>query len=223
MASLTRCAALRNAPGGPAQGRYQNRAEDSWLHNAASSAQAVCEALDECGAGLLVLAGDVRAVQYFRDKLPSWVRQRVRVETVPGALSPQGSQVQRGTAVEHIIHTMVDSRLRESAQTVVDQSGPGGLGVQGLPAVIHALARARVHELLIGPGAEDTAWFGPDPTDISEHRSRLSAADAERRHGPVADVLIRAATLTNAEVAILPLALSENLRQDVGGLCRYAE
>lgn len=213
----------RNAPGGPSQGRYQNRAEDSWLHNSARTARAVTAALSDSGARLLILAGDVRAVRYFRDKLPEWVREEVRVAAVPGGRHADGSEVLREANLDRTVRTMVDARLREAVADVVDQSGPGGLGVQGLPAVIHALARGQIHKLLIAPDTDAaTAWFGPGVTDISEHRSRLAAQDADRRHGPVADVLIRTATLTDAEVGILPLGLSEYLRQGVGGICRYA-
>lgn len=185
--------------------------------------QAVAEALSGARAQLLVLVGDVRAVRFFRDKLPQWVRHTVAVETIPGGGGPDGSEGRRPQSLERTIHAMVDAQLRESVAKVIGQAGPGGLGVQGIPAVIHALAGGRIHRLLIGPSADTTAWFGPGPTDISDHRSTLPVPDAEKRHGPVADVLIRAATLTDAEVRILPLEMSERLHQGVGGICRYPD
>lgn len=209
-----------------------NRAGDPRLLGAAGSpravaasraARSVTEALSASGARLLILAGDLQAVRYFRDHLPDWVREEVRVAPLPGGRSPQGSAGRQDENLDRTVRSMVDTRLREAVATVVGQSGPGGPGVQGLPEVIDALAHGHMRELLIGQDTDAMAWFGPDPTDISEQRSQLTAAEAERRTGPVTDVLIRAATLTDTGVGILPVGLSENLRQQVGGIRRLAD
>ena len=86
--------------------------------------------------------------------------------------------------------------------------------------MIDALADGQVDELLIGPGADATAWFGSGPTDIARHHAELAVPDGDKRHGPVADVMIRAATLTDAETAVLPLEMSEMLRDGVGAIRR---
>lgn len=172
----------------------------------------VAEALSQSGARLLVLDGDERAVQFFRGKLPDQVRHRVRVEALE----------QRGN-LDQTLRAMVDAQLREAVTNVVEQSTPGGLGVHGFPAVIDALAKGQVRELLIGPSAETSVWFGPAPTDIAEDRSGLALPDAEKRQGPVADVLIRAATLANAEVKVVPFEISAELRDGVGAIRRFAD
>jgi hypothetical protein len=170
----------------------------------------VTEALSQSGARLLVLAGDPQAVQYFRDTLPEQLQLRVRVETMD-----------REAGLEQTICAVVEAQLRQAVADVLEQSTPGGLGVHGLPAVIDALAGGQVRELLVGPTTEATAWFGPAPTDIAEERSGLAVADSEKRQGPLADVLVRAATLAGAEVRILPLEMSEVLRDGVGAIRRF--
>lgn len=174
------------------------------------SAAAVTEALSQSGARLLVLAGDPQAVQYFRDTLPEQLQLRVRVE-----------RMDREAGLEQTICAVVEAQLRQAVADVLEQSTPGGLGVHGLPAVIDALAGGQVRELLVGPTTEATAWFGPAPTDIAEERSGLAVADSEKRQGPLADVLVRAATLAGAEVRILPLEMSEVLRDGVGAIRRF--
>src|SRR6266487_1390161 len=81
----------RNAPGGWSQPRYQRRAEDSWQHNAAAVAEAVTRALRESRAGLLLVAGDVRAVQLLREHLPPAVRRQVTVRDLPGGRGHGGT------------------------------------------------------------------------------------------------------------------------------------
>lgn len=185
-------------------------APDESAGSATRSAETVAEALARSGARLLVLAGDERTVRYFRGKLPDQVRHRVRVD----ALEP-------GASLDQTLRAMVDAQLQEAVTSVVEQSTPGGLGVHGVPAVIDALSRGQVRELLLGPGAEAAAWFGPNATDIAEDRSGLALPDAEKRQGPLADVLVRAATLANAEVRVVPFEMSGALRDGVGAIRRF--
>ncbi|MEY2398761.1 MAG: hypothetical protein QOJ00_1935, partial [Actinomycetota bacterium] len=57
------------APGGWSQQRYQNRAEDDWLHEAKEVAAEVARVFDEVNARLVILGGDVRAVQLIGDAM----------------------------------------------------------------------------------------------------------------------------------------------------------
>ena len=218
----------RNAPGGWSQGRYQNRAEDSWQHNAGRAAEAVADALAAAGADLLIVGGDVRAEQYFLDRLPARVRSEVTIKTIPGGRSPDGSQDHRAEEVEAAVQQYVKEDSLRTLTRVKDRSGPGGRAVQGPAATIHALARGQVDVLLLAPdepgtGSEPTtAWFGPLPTDISEHRTGVLVPDGQPRHGPLAEVLTRSAVLTDADVRILPGGLADAPPHGVGALCRFA-
>ncbi|MEY9893086.1 hypothetical protein ABIA31_006764 [Catenulispora sp. MAP5-51] len=190
--------------------------------NGNGASEAVTDALSSSGARLLIVTGDARAVQSFQGRLPAWALQRVQVEAVP---EERRTQADRGKTTPVDLAAMVDARLRETVAAVINGSDPENGGDapagQGVSEVIRALARGELRELLVGSGgAEDSAWFGPGPTDIAETASGLDVPDTEKRHGPVADVLIRAATLTDAEVAILPVEMSEALHQGVGGIRR---
>lgn len=219
----------RNAPGGWSQGRYQNRAEDSWQHNAGRAAEVVADALAASQADLLIVGGDVRAEQYFLDQLPARVHSEVTIKTIPGGRSRDGSQDHREDDVEAVVQEFVDEESLRALTRVQDRSGPGGLGVQGPAATIHALSRAQVQMLLLAPpepgtqwAEPTTAWFGPQPTDISEHRSGVLVPDGKPSHGPLEEVLARAAVLTDADVRILPEGLADAPPHGVGALCRFA-
>ena len=218
----------RNAPGGWSQPRYQNRAEDSWQHNAGRAAEAVADALTTAGADLLIVGGDVRAEHYFLDRLPARVHSDVTIKTIPGGRSPDGSQGRREDEIDAAVREYVDEESLHTLAAVQDRSGPGGLGVQGPAATIHALARAQVETLLLtpaGPGMESeptTAWFGPRPTDISEHRGGVLVPDGRPRRGPLDEVLARSAVLTDADIRILPEDLDTAPPHGVGALCRFA-
>ncbi|MEO7289520.1 MAG: Vms1/Ankzf1 family peptidyl-tRNA hydrolase, partial [Jatrophihabitantaceae bacterium] len=52
------------------QRRYQQRAEDSWRHNAGQVAEVVQQLTNKIGAQVLLLTGDLRAIQLLRQRLP---------------------------------------------------------------------------------------------------------------------------------------------------------
>ncbi|MEY9933785.1 hypothetical protein ABH926_008447 [Catenulispora sp. GP43] len=226
----------RDAPGGASRSRYQNRAESSWQHNAGRAAEVVADALAAAEADLLIVGGDVRAEQYFLDRLPARLRSEVTIKTIPGGRSRDGSRHRRGDEVEAVVQEYVDEEALRTLSRVQDRSGPGGLGVQGPAATIHALARAQVEVLLLaqaglgqgsmaeaGAGADPgTAWFGPRPTDISEHRTGVLVPGGKPSHARLDEVLARAAVLTDADIRILPPGLPEAPPHGVGALCRFA-
>ncbi|GAA1987171.1 Vms1/Ankzf1 family peptidyl-tRNA hydrolase [Catenulispora subtropica] len=218
----------RNAPGGWSQGRYQNRAEDSWQHNAGRAAEAVGEALKAAQARLLIVGGDVRAQQYFLDQLPGGVRE-VAIKSISGGRGPDGSEQHRAEVVEALVQEHVNDENRSLLDRVRNQSAPGGLGVLGPAATIHALSRAQVRVLLLsrreaGTGETEptTAWFGPRPTDVSEHRNGVLVPDGNPSHGPLQEVLARAAVLTDADIRILPPNWADEASRGIGALCRFA-
>jgi hypothetical protein len=241
---------VRNAPGGWSQSRHQNRAEDSWQHNSGRAAEVAGEALAASGARLLLVGGDVRAVQYFQDRLPAWVGQDVAIKAIPGSRHPDGSHELRPWEIADVTRAYTEERARQCAGDVNAQSGPDGLGVQGIIPTMHALARGQVHTLLIAPAlsvAEPAvAWFGRGPMDISDHRSGITSPETPAFSGPIVEVMVRAAVMTGADVVILPAdpnagpgpdaaleagseldsgaptAADFGLRQGVGAMCRFS-
>jgi hypothetical protein len=210
----------RNAPGGWAQPRYQRRAEDSWRHNAAAAADVTASAMREAGADLLLVAGDVRAVQLFEDRIRDRVRTVV-VRHVPGGRHPDGSGGARGAAIHEHIAAYVDDTTAALLATLRAELGPHGRGVVGVVNTLAALAAGRLRTLLVTDDEADerAAWFGPDVLCVDESSLGPMPPGASLRAGRLIDVAVRAALLTDADVRVL--SDTSGLPEGIGGLCRF--
>jgi hypothetical protein len=129
------------------------------------------------------------------------VRSDVTIKTI---LDPR--------AVDATVQEYVDEESLRTLARVCDESGSG---VQGPAATIHALARAEVEVLVIALSGSGTAWFGPQATGAL-------MPDGRAHHGPLDEVLARAAVLTDADIRILPPGLNEVPPQGVGAVRRFA-
>jgi hypothetical protein len=188
----------RNAPGGWAQPRYQRRAEDSWRHNAAAVAAATARALREHSAGLVLVAGDVRAAQLLRDDLAPLVHQGLTVRQLPGGRAPDGSAANRAAAITREVAGYAAHQIEVALAALGRHAGPGGTAVQGARATIAALGNGEVQTLFVAEHAGDDrlAWFGPDVLCAAEPAAGTAP-------GRLVDVAVRAALLTDAEVRVV--------------------
>lgn len=216
----------RNAPGGwqgLTQGRYQRRAEDSWAHNAGSAADAVVAALQRTEAVVLVVAGDVRAVQLLMDRLPDWVHKNIVVKRMNGSRAADGSQHARREAVAAAVREACEERLAELWRTFSEERSPRGLAVAGAHPTLEALAEGRVATLLVSAVPEEPdaeAWMGLGPTEV-QNSDQLDPIWPGARRGPLLDVAVRAAVLTGAQVRVLPQGSGFLPEQGLGALCRH--
>jgi len=206
----------RNAPGGWSQPRFQRRAEDSWHHNAVAVAEEVTRALHRVDATLLLVAGDVRAVQLLRDGLPGAVRRTVTLRQVPGGRQPDGSAAARAEAVAKAVQAYAAELSADLLKRFLDLRGPGGAAVEGADATLAALAAGRVDTLLVvdDPADERVAWFGEGVV------ARLDGAPP-LTSGRLAVVAIRAALLSDADVHIVTATEAEEIAEGIGALTRF--
>jgi hypothetical protein len=209
----------RNAPGGWSQGRYQHRAEDSWEHNAVAVAEVLARLLKRFDARMLLLAGDIRALQYLDEHLPRWIHAGVTVRRLSGGRSADGSAVRRAgqlvVQTQRIVQEQNEALLAEFAAHV----GTGGSAVQGPDETLAALAAGRVRTLLLPQSSSEArAWFGPAPTDVALQPDPLRQADHWMYDAPLEDIAIRAALLTDADVRIVP---DEQVTFVIAALCRF--
>lgn len=215
----------RNQPGGWSQMRYQHRAEDSWEHNAARVADALGSTLSRVSARLLLVAGDVRALQYLSKHLPVWVRQQVSIRRVSGSRSRDGSREERASQIAAETHRAAHEETKAVLRRLAEERHPAGRTVEGAYATLSALARGKVATLVIthDPSDRRRAWFGPLPTDISDRRQALLRRGVNPlTRAPLVDVAVRSALLTGAEVRVLPPGIEGTPTHGIGALCRYA-
>lgn len=210
----------RNAPGGWAQARYQRRAEDSWHHNAVAVAGAAIRALDEVGGDLLVVAGDVRAVQMLRDHLNQHVNRDLQLRLVPGGRSPDGSTQAHLRAVADTVAAYAGQR--DAALFDRRMSGPPAEIVEGVSATLAALAQGRLQTLFVADDLADRrrAWLGPDVLCAEQPHT---TPEQPLMAGRLTDVAVRAALLTDADIHILSAGQAVTLHGRIGGRCRYRQ
>jgi hypothetical protein len=210
----------RNAPRGMSQRRYQNRAEDSWEHNAVAVAEALARQLRRFDADILLLAGDVRALQYLRDHLPKWIHASVTVRQLSGGRADDGSTTRLAEQLTIETRRIVAEQLEASLAEFAAHVGTGGIAVRGPDETFAALAAGRVRSLLL-PDSDahgGRASFGPGPTDVALRPESLRQAGLPTYDAPLEDVAIRAALLTGAEVRLVadpPQAF------EIAALCRF--
>lgn len=213
----------RNAPGGWSQMRYQHRAEDSWQHNAARVADALANALTGVGAHLLLLSGDVRALQYLTRYLPAGVRRGVTIKHVCGSRSPDGSRQEQAVQAEAATHQVAEEETQSILRRLEEERSPAGGAVEAARETLDALAHGRVRTLIVtdDPGDERTAWYGPGPTHVADRRDALVPDAVPIVRARLADVAVRSAVLTRASVRVLRPGTTGAPTGGIGALCRF--
>lgn len=207
-------------PGGWSQRRYQTRAENTWEANAKRVADELATIVHSERIDFVIVAGDVRAVQFLSEHLVPEVESiAFEIDTEPDSLDEIKEELETAAAA----YTAQTTRaLLEKFQ---EERGQQDLAVEGAAATFEALRMAQVDTLLVSLGAsESSAWFaGSDLTQAAPSKSSLTDIGLEDVHeGSLVDVLVRCALGTGARIRILP-ALSEDQlpSEGVGGILRY--
>ena len=195
------------APGGWSQARYQRRVENTWSENAREVADVVTDAADRCKALLVVVTGDVRAVELLRDALPSQVAELVTV--VDGGRSPDGSFDEIADAVVRQAASAAAQETVALLQKFREERGQLDRAADGMDATLAALSASKVETLLIHDDPDDVriAFFDPEGAVIAAEAVQLRDFGVERpTKGRLVDAAIRSAIKTGAGVWITPSA-----------------
>jgi len=211
----------RNAPGGTAQPRYQRRAEDSWKHNAVRVAEEVVARIAEVGAQVLVLSGDVRAVQLLTERLPT--EPVVVVKHISGSRAADGSQPERRIQVEQALREASEAQNALLLELFQSNLNAGGRSVEGWAHTIDALAAGRVAALLIASAADDdrVVWFGRGATELYRDHDAALLSGTPVTSGRWADAAVRAALLSGAHVRVISADAPGVPREGIGAVCRF--
>ena len=213
--------ARKVSAGGWSQRRYQDRAEVVWERNASEAAAVVARLADRVEAEIVLLAGDVRAVQLLQADLPQPLAAKVHV--VDGSRAEDGSP---GVDPEELDRALAAVTARDDdalLAKLAEERGQGDRAASGVAGTIAALAQAQVQVLLLHADPDDgrRAWFGADPTAISVGARDLRGLGvSDPQEGRLADVLLRAAIGTGAGIRIVPPG--DHLPEDVAAILRWA-
>lgn len=183
----------RGQAGGWSQRRYQQRAENRWESNANEVADALVDLVRRVGARLVCVSGDVRAVGFLHDHLPAAIKPLVMILS-------EGDDEAVWAAADRAVAELVE-RDSEALVSAVADRRPHRTATTNTSDVLRALGEGRVQTLLVHDDGSDTAdaWSGTmlDPA-ASLHQSREDFV-----RGRLADVAVRSALLTHAEIRVV--------------------
>ena len=207
-------------PRAQSERRYQNRVENTWEANAKQVADQLATIARREVLDFVIVAGDVRAVQFLQENLVQEVDAiAVELQSEPGSIDDIKEELETSAAAYTARTT------KELVEKFQEERGQQDLAVEGLEPTIGALRMAQVDTLLLSLDSMDgSAWFSPsDLTQAALKKSTLVDIGLDDvQEARLIDVLVRAALGTGAKIRILPSLPQDQLpAEGVGGILRY--
>jgi hypothetical protein len=204
------------------QERFQRKAEVTWQRNAKEVAEQVSRLATAVGAELVIVAGDARARELLIDRLPEGWRERL-IESDAGSRAPGADLTALDEVTRLAVSEVVQSRTAETVDRLM--AGSAESAAFGLAAVVAAFDRHQVDTLLLDPDgiAKTRLWVGLGLNQMAmteEELRQLPVTEAYQVRAE--DALIRAATVTDAELILISPA-DVQLDEGVGAVLRYVD
>jgi peptide subunit release factor 1 (eRF1) len=191
-------------PGGWSQRRYHQRVENTWEFNARVAADSITRAADAVNAEVVILAGDVRAIEVLEKHLPA--RHLRRVEEINNGSRNDRDTTHVDDAAQRWIASVSARYTTTLLQKFEEERGQRDRAADGVDATFDALNMSNVTALLVHDDWRDTrrGWFADAATPVAKDRRTIEELGLEARSARLADVAIRAALGTGAGVWIVP-------------------
>ena len=178
--------------------QYQHHSEEIWKQNQSLLAEAVDALVRELHPRLVVLAGDVRAVQLLTEELAPATREIAT--TIASHVRAAGAS--RAALQDHIAEKLDEVRRRDQAADD-DRRAAGDFenAAVGVGPVIHALQQAQTETMLLSVSALENRTLlalASEPWVASAPEEALGATVRESARAAVA--LARAAILTDSRL-----------------------
>ncbi|MCC5952919.1 MAG: hypothetical protein JJU45_12590 [Acidimicrobiia bacterium] len=210
----------RGKPGGWSQRRFQQRAENTWEHNAKGVAEEVDAARRKVGARLVAVAGDPRAVQFLTEHASSelaavlrHIEGAGRSDADPfGELEPELERLVADVAASDTVATL--DAFHEARQT--------GHAADGPEAALRALSEGRAANVVIHDDPDDDrqAYVARDARQVATEESTLRELGLEPRPARLVDAALWAAFTTGAGYRLVPAAGPKAPRDRIGAVLR---
>jgi hypothetical protein len=210
--------------GGWSHRRYQQAAEESWKRNAGDVVAAAVELAEAVGAEVLVVGGDVRAVQFFTDQLPARWKDRV-VATDAGSRHAGSDDAPLDDVTIQAVADIAGRHVRAVLDRYEAQRADR-TAATGLTDVVTRLQRGQVETVLLVNDASstDTVWIDPaQPTVVATDEQLLRQSGVSEPQRVRADAaLLRAAAATSAGI-VLVAPDEVALEHGIGAVLRYPD
>ncbi|WP_026545116.1 Vms1/Ankzf1 family peptidyl-tRNA hydrolase [Arthrobacter sp. 35/47] len=197
---------LKKVPGGGwSQGRYQHRTENIWKANAADIAGEIDRVVRSSRARLLIVAGDIRARNLVAEQLSEQSKEILSV--VESHSRTEGADKEAyAQEIEKRVAECIARRQTQLLERLNNQKGrPNPESAEGIGSVVHALQQAQVDTLFLetaGLNGHRLLALDAEPWTAEIDGETAGAGVLGEVQAPSS--LLRAAVLTDAEVALFP-------------------
>jgi hypothetical protein len=210
--------------GGWSHRHYQLAVEEAWKRNAADVAAAAVDLAENVGAEIIVVGGDVRAVQAFTDRVPRRWQSRL-VTTDAGSRHAGADEEALDDVTIQAVADVAERHVREAVDRYEAQRAAGQAGI-GLADVVTRVQRGQVDTVLLvdDPSSTDMLWVDPDdPTVVAVDDGLLRESGvSDPQYVRADDALVRAIAGTGADLMLIG-AGEAALEHGIGGVLRYAD
>lgn len=190
--------------GGTSHRRYQQRAENSWDHNATQVASTITTLSARHHATMVLLAGDVRARAAICDHLPATVRRTV-VESEHGGRAPGAAEAPLRHELARLAAESMSRRHARVMERFARQRDDPARTAEGLARVMGAAQSGSIDTLLLSAYVpEQRVWIDPAANHLALTRIELEHQGLEEYAADRADAaLIRGCVANGAELELL--------------------
>ena len=205
----------RGHPGGWSQRRFQQRAENTWEANAKLVVDEIVATGDDTPS-VVVVGGDVRAVGFFRDHLPSGIDV---LEVEASRAAAHDAFLDR---VDDAVRSLAAAELVDEVEQLREAIAVG-TGVAG-PETLVLASQARLDRLYV----VDDSFDGGRPTSRFDFDVPLVVDDGYEHLDSVGDPVVAPRTdgavclalATGADVVVLPATGVAGVEGNVAGIRR---
>lgn len=207
--------------GGWSMRHYQAHAEEHWAHNAKQVVDVVEKLALEINPRVIIVGGDVRAVQLFEKYLPVGLQPRMR--KIEGSRATDGGTQHVADRVMAVLADEWRNEIDGLLDKFAEEVGQADNATNGLVDTVAALRIAQVETLILSDtfDGDQPLWFGPDPALIGVTRDDADLGVGEPQQAAAVDVLVRSAVGTDAPIRVVPSSDQRAPREGVGGLLRF--
>jgi hypothetical protein len=211
--------------GGLAHGSMENRAEETVRQNLRQVAERATKLVEQVGAEVLIVVGEVQATSNLLAELPEHVRRMV-TEVDLDAAAVRDDPAPLSEAVERLL-AQCQAERDEAAVRRVHEGVAHGLAGRGLAVVTEALRIGQVDTLLISESrlGDRTVFVGSVRTEVATRRGDLvEDRDEDITEVRADEALPVAAIGTAADVVVLAdgQAGDDTVEDGVAAVFRFA-
>jgi hypothetical protein len=195
--------------GGWAQLRYQHYVEDTWRDNEEQVAQRVGELVERYRPRLILVAGDVRAVELLEQALPPAAKEVLVTEQLEATAGDEPEELFR--RFEEAVARVAAEDERAALERIFTRSeGEGRSEALGIGEVVDALEQSQADTVLVTVPREAERTHEEERHAIALDAQPWIASAPEQDFGagelgivPASVAIARAAVLTDARVIVV--------------------